>query len=130
AALIYGDGAITPAISVLSALEGLEIAAPGLKSYIVPLAVLVLAGLFILQPQGTARIGRAFGPIMALWFLVMAALGMHGIAQHPSVLLAVNPLHGIRFLGTHGHAGFLVLGGVFLCATGPEARSAYLDHFV
>src|SRR5215467_1429789 len=129
AALIYGDGAITPAISVLSALEGLEIAAPGLKPYIVPLAVLVLAALFILQPQGTARIGRAFGPIMALWFLVMAVLGVHGIAQHPSVLVAVNPLHGIRFLGTHGQAGFLVLGGVFLCVTGAEALYADMGHF-
>src|SRR5215813_7351918 len=124
AALIYGDGAITPAISVLSALEGLEIAAPGLKPYIVP-----LAALFILQPQGTARIGRAFGPIMALWFLVMAVLGIHGIAQHPSVLVAVNPLHGIRFLGTHGQAGFLVLGGVFLCVTGAEALYADMGHF-
>src|SRR5262249_59844992 len=95
AALIYGDGAITPAISVLSALEGLEIAAPGLKPYIVPLAVLGLAALFILQPQGTARLGRAFRAIMSLWFLVMAVLGVHGIAQHPSVLVAVNPLHGI-----------------------------------
>ena len=129
AALIYGDGAITPAISVLSALEGLEIAAPGLKPYIVPLAVLVLVGLFILQPQGTARIGRAFGPIMALWFLVIAVLGIHGIAQHPSVLVAVNPLHGIRFLSTQGHAGFLVLGGVFLCVTGAEALYADMGHF-
>ena len=85
AALIYGDGAITPAISVLSALEGLEIATPGLKSYVVPLAVLILAGLFIAQPQGTARIGRAFGPIMALWFLIMAVLGVNGIVQHASV---------------------------------------------
>jgi len=129
AALIYGDGAITPAISVLSALEGLEIATPGLKPYIVPLAVLVLAGLFVLQPQGTARIGRAFGPIMALWFLVMAILGIYGIAQHPSILFAVNPLHGIRFLGTQGHAGFLVLGGVFLCVTGAEALYADMGHF-
>jgi KUP system potassium uptake protein len=129
AALIYGDGAITPAISVLSALDGLEIAAPGLKPYIVPLAVLVLAALFILQPQGTARIGRAFGPVMALWFLVMAVLGIHGIAQHPSVLAAVNPLYAVRYLGTHGHAGFLVLGGVFLCVTGAEALYADMGHF-
>src|SRR6516164_6499918 len=121
AALIYGDGAITPAISVLSALEGLEVAAPTLQRYVVPLAVLVLAGLFLLQPQGTARIGRAFGPIMALWFLAMAALGIHGIAQHPAVLAAVNPLHAVSYLATHGHAGFLVLGGVFLCVTGAEA---------
>jgi KUP system potassium uptake protein len=129
AALIYGDGAITPAISVLSALEGLEIAAPGLKPYIVPLAVVVLAGLFVLQPQGTARIGRAFGPVMGVWFLVMAVLGIHGIAQHPSVVAAVNPLYGFRFLATHGHAGFLVLGGVFLCVTGAEALYADMGHF-
>jgi KUP system potassium uptake protein len=129
AALIYGDGAITPAISVLSALEGLEIAEPGLKAYVVPLAVLVLAGLFILQPQGTARIGRAFGPVMALWFLVMAILGINGIVQYPSVLTAVNPLHAIRYLATHGHTGFLVLGGVFLCVTGAEALYADMGHF-
>lgn len=129
AALIYGDGAITPAISVLSALEGLEIAEPGLKAYVVPLAVLVLAGLFILQPQGTARIGRAFGPVMALWFLVMAILGINGIVQYPSVLTAVNPLHAVRYLATHGHAGFLVLGGVFLCVTGAEALYADMGHF-
>jgi KUP system potassium uptake protein len=95
AALIYGDGAITPAISVLSALEGLEIMAPGLKTYVLPLAVVILAGLFIAQPQGTARIGRAFGPIMALWFLIMAVLGLRGIAEHPSVLAAINPLYAI-----------------------------------
>jgi KUP system potassium uptake protein len=129
AALIYGDGAITPAISVLSALEGLEIAAPLLKPYIVPLAVVVLAGLFVLQPQGTARIGRAFGPVMAVWFLVMTVLGIHGIVQHPSVLAAVNPLYGFRFLAVHGHAGFLVLGGVFLCVTGAEALYADMGHF-
>jgi KUP system potassium uptake protein len=129
AALIYGDGAITPAISVLSALEGLETAAPGLKPYIVPLAVLVLGGLFVLQPQGTARIGRTFGPVMAIWFLVMAGLGIYGIAQHPSVLAAVNPLYGFRFLAMHGHAGFLVLGGVFLCVTGAEALYADMGHF-
>src|SRR5215470_13788882 len=129
AALIYGDGAITPAISVLSALEGLEMAAPALKDYVVPLAVVVLAGLFLLQPQGTARIGRTFGPIMSLWFLAMAALGIHGIAQHPSVLTAVNPLHAVRYLATHGQSGFLVLGGVFLCVTGAEALYADMGHF-
>jgi KUP system potassium uptake protein len=120
AALIYGDGAITPAISVLSALEGLEIAAPLLKPYIVPLAVVVLAGLFVLQPQGTARIGRAFGPVMAVWFLVMTVLGIHGIVQHPSVLAAVNPLYGFRFLAVHGHAGFLVWAASSSALRGPR----------
>jgi KUP system potassium uptake protein len=129
AALIYGDGAITPAISVLSALEGLEIAAPGLKAYVVPLAVLVLATLFFFQRQGTARIGRAFGPIMAVWFVTMAALGIAGIAQHPSVLAALSPHYAIGYLFHHGYAAFLVLGGVFLCVTGAEALYADMGHF-
>jgi KUP system potassium uptake protein len=129
AALIYGDGAITPAISVLSALEGLEIVAPGLKTYVLPLAVVILAGLFIAQPQGTARIGRAFGPVMALWFLTMAVLGIHGITQHPSVLAAINPLYAVHYLKIGGYAGFLVLGGVFLCVTGAEALYADMGHF-
>jgi KUP system potassium uptake protein len=129
AALIYGDGAITPAISVLSALEGLEIATPSLKSYVVPLAIVILAGLFIAQTQGTARIGRAFGPIMAIWFLVIALLGIAGIVQHPSVLAAINPLYAIGYLATGGHTGFLVLGGVFLCVTGAEALYADMGHF-
>jgi KUP system potassium uptake protein len=129
AALIYGDGAITPAISVLSALEGLEIAAPGLNAYVVPLAVLVLATLFVFQRQGTARIGRAFGPIMAVWFLTMAALGIAGIAQHPAVLAALSPHYALRYLFHHGYAAFLVLGGVFLCVTGAEALYADMGHF-
>jgi KUP system potassium uptake protein len=129
AALIYGDGAITPAISVLSALEGLEIATPSLAPYVVPLAVLILAGLFILQPQGTAWIGRAFGPVMIVWFVIMALLGINGIAQHPSVLVALSPLYAVRYLGAHGHTGFLVLGGVFLCVTGAEALYADMGHF-
>jgi KUP system potassium uptake protein len=129
AALIYGDGAITPAISVLSALEGLQIAAPGLKSYILPLASLVLATLFVFQRQGTARIGRAFGPIMALWFVSMAVLGIAGIAERPSVLAALSPHHALRYLLNHGYAAFLVLGGVFLCVTGAEALYADMGHF-
>jgi KUP system potassium uptake protein len=129
AALIYGDGAITPAISVLSALEGLEIAAPGLNAYVVPLAVLVLAALFVFQRRGTAQIGRAFGPIMAVWFLTMAALGIAGIAQHPSVLAALSPHHAMGYLFHHGYAAFLVLGGVFLCVTGAEALYADMGHF-
>jgi KUP system potassium uptake protein len=129
AALIYGDGAITPAISVLSALEGLNIAVPGLRSYILSAAVGVLIALFVIQPLGTARIGKAFGPIMALWFLAIAALGVWGIARHPAVLAAVNPLHGLRYLVSHGYASFLVLGGVFLCVTGAEALYADMGHF-
>jgi len=110
---------------VLSALEGLEIAAPGLKAFVVPIAMLVLVGLFALQPQGTARIGWAFGPVMALWFLTLALLGINGIVQHPSVLAALNPLFAVRYLGTHGLAGFFVLGGVASSGNGgiPNALS-------
>jgi KUP system potassium uptake protein len=129
AALIYGDGAITPAISVLSALEGLDIATPALHPYILPGAVVILVALFAIQPQGTARIGRAFGPIMALWFLSIGVLGVWGIVRHPAVLLALNPIHGIRYLASHGFESFLVLGGVFLCVTGAEALYADMGHF-
>lgn len=129
AALIYGDGAITPAISVLSALEGLEMVIPDSQPYILPLTVAVLLALFLLQPFGTARIGKIFGPVMALWFLAIAALGVRGIVQHPSVLLALNPTYGIAFLFSNGYTSFLVLGGVFLCVTGAEALYADMGHF-
>ncbi len=129
AALIYGDGAITPAISVLSALEGMGQIAPGLGAAVVPCAVAILLALFAIQPQGTARIGKAFGPIMLVWFVVMAALGVYGVAQHPSVLAAINPLYGLEFLVSGGMTGFLVLGGVFLCVTGAEALYADMGHF-
>jgi KUP system potassium uptake protein len=129
AALIYGDGAITPAISVLSALEGLNIAAPGFEHYVLPCAVVILAGLFAVQPLGTARIGAAFGPIMAVWFLTIGVLGLWGIAKEPSVLLALNPLYGVRLLASNGYGGFLVLGGIFLCVTGAEALYADMGHF-
>ncbi|HXZ03069.1 MAG TPA: potassium transporter Kup [Stellaceae bacterium] len=129
AALIYGDGAITPAISVLSALEGLEIATPAFHPYILPASVVILVLLFALQPQGTARIGRAFGPVMALWFLVIALLGLAGIWRHPAVLAALDPRHGVAYLLSGGFTGFLVLGGVFLCVTGAEALYADMGHF-
>lgn len=129
AALIYGDGAITPAISVLSALEGLEMAIPESQPYILPLTVAVLLAVFLIQPFGTARIGKIFGPVMALWFLAIAALGVRGIVQHPSVLLALNPAYGIAFLFSNGYTSFLVLGGVFLCVTGAEALYADMGHF-
>jgi len=129
AALIYGDGAITPAISVLSALEGLEIVIPESQPYILPLTVLMLLALFLIQPFGTARIGKIFGPVMALWFFTLAALGVWGIIQHPSVLLALNPWYGIAFLFSNGFTSFLVLGGVFLCVTGAEALYADMGHF-
>lgn len=129
AALIYGDGAITPAISVLSALEGLNIVAPSLHHYVLPLTVLILFALFALQPAGTARIGRAFGPIMAIWFLTMAVLGVWGIVKHPAILWALNPYYAFHYLLHSGAAGFLVLGGVFLCVTGAEALYADMGHF-
>lgn len=129
AALIYGDGAITPAISVLSALEGLEMVFPESQPYILPLTVAVLLALFLIQPFGTARIGKIFGPVMAVWFLAIAALGVRGIVQHPSVLLALNPAYGIAFLFSNGYTSFLVLGGVFLCVTGAEALYADMGHF-
>ena len=129
AALIYGDGAITPAISVLSALEGLKIAAPGLGHHALRGALFILVALFALQPLGTAWIGRAFGPVMALWFVCMAVLGVEGILQHPGVIAAIDPLYGLSYLVSHGLAGFLVLGGVFLCVTGAEALYADMGHF-
>jgi KUP system potassium uptake protein len=129
AALIYGDGAITPAISVLSALEGMEQVAPTLQTYVLPLAVIVLIGLFAIQPLGTAQIGRAFGPVMLVWFAVMALLGVYGIAQHPSVFVALNPYYGLKYLFSGGLTSFLVLGGVFLCVTGAEALYADMGHF-
>jgi KUP system potassium uptake protein len=129
AALIYGDGAITPAISVLSALEGLDMATPAFQPYIVPMAVAILLALFAIQSQGTARIGRLFGPIMLLWFAAMALMGISGIVQHPQVFAALNPLYGLSFLFSHGATGFLVLGAVFLCVTGAEALYADMGHF-
>ena len=129
AALIYGDGAITPAISVLSALEGLDIVTSTFRPYILPAAVVILVALFAIQPLGTTRIGNAFGPIMALWFLVLAMLGLWGIVQHPTVLFAIDPRAGFAYLRTGGQTGFLALGGVFLCVTGAEALYADMGHF-
>ncbi|HLG86823.1 MAG TPA: KUP/HAK/KT family potassium transporter [Alphaproteobacteria bacterium] len=129
AALIYGDGAITPAISVLSALEGLSIATPAFERFVLPLSVLVLVGLFTFQKQGTARIGGAFGPIMILWFVVIGILGISGIIRHPGVLAAIDPRYGLAYLSSSGTTGFLVLGSVFLCVTGAEALYADMGHF-
>jgi KUP system potassium uptake protein len=129
AALVYGDGAITPAISVLSAVEGLNIAAPSLQAYVVPIAVAILATLFAVQPLGSARIGATFGPVMTLWFVSIAALGLWGIAQDPSVMRAINPYYGLHFLAEARLRSFLVLGGIFLCVTGAEALYADMGHF-
>jgi len=127
-ALIYGDGAITPAISVLSAVEGLKIAAPHVAPYILPASIMIMLGLFSIQSQGTTRIGWIFGPVMALWFVVIGLLGLWGIIQHPGVLVAFNPYFGLHYLVTGGSTGFLVLGGVFLAVTGAEALYADMGH--
>ena len=128
AALIYGDGVITPAISVLSALEGVNVVTSAFKPYVMPMAVGILLALFAVQKLGTAKIGAAFGPIMLLWFVVIAILGLRGIAHHPAVIGAIDPRYAIAFLAHSGAVGFLVLGGVFLCITGAEALYADMGH--
>jgi KUP system potassium uptake protein len=129
AALIYGDGVITPAISVLSAIEGVNVVTESLKPYVMPMAVVILLALFSAQRFGTEKIGRAFGPVMLLWFLVIALLGVASILKHPQVIAAVDPRYAIRFMAASGRTGFLVLGGVFLCITGGEALYADMGHF-
>src|SRR5271170_2211210 len=129
AALLYGDGAITPAISVLSALEGIKAPVPEFAPYVLPLTVVILIAVFGLQPQGSARIGKLFGPVMTVWFLTIGVLGLSGIQRHPGVLAAFDPRYGLAYLFGHGMTGFLVLGGVFLCATGAEALYADMGHF-
>ncbi len=128
-ALLYGDGMITPAISVLSAVEGLEIAAPRLEAFIVPITIAILIGLFVVQKRGTGGIGTVFGPITFVWFITIATLGVSHIIHSPSVLAAINPWYGVHFLASHGQRGLLVLGGVFLAVTGGEALYADLGHF-
>jgi KUP system potassium uptake protein len=130
AALFYGDCIITPAISVLSAVEGLEIATPVFKPYIVPIAAGILAGLFILQSRGTARIGKLFGPIMIIWFAVIGVAGLPHIFKTPEVLQALNPAYGLELITKHGWTGFHVLGSVFLVLTGAEALYADEGHFL
>jgi KUP system potassium uptake protein len=129
AALIYGDGVITPSISVLSALEGVNVVTASLKPYVLPIAVAVLVGLFTAQRFGTATIGRAFGPVMLVWFVVIGVLGLMGVIRHPMVLAAIDPSHGLRLLFASPASALLLLGGVFLCATGGEALYADMGHF-
>jgi len=129
AALLYGDGTLTPAISVLSAIEGLKIATPLFHPYIVPITIAILVLLFLIQHRGTARVGALFGPVMVLWFAVLALLGIRGIAMAPEVLGALNPLHAFRFFVRDGWNGVQVLGAVFLVVTGGEALYADMGHF-
>ncbi|WP_018078468.1 potassium transporter Kup [Thiobacillus denitrificans] len=129
ASLFFGDSLITPAISVLSAVEGLEMGAPVLHPFIVPLALGILVGLFVIQRHGTAAIGRLFGPAMLLWFTVLGLLGLLGILRNPQVLAALSPVYALHFFATHGVAGFLILGAVVLAITGAEALYADMGHF-
>ncbi len=129
AALFYGESVVTPAISVLSAVEGLEIATPALKTYVIPVTLGVLLVLFVFQKKGTAGLGALFGPVMMLWFATLAVLGVINIAATPGVLLALDPFHGLSFLGTHPVIGFFSLGGVVLVLTGTEALYADMGHF-
>ncbi|MGH8396863.1 MAG: potassium transporter Kup [Gammaproteobacteria bacterium] len=129
AAMLYGDAMVTPAISVLSAVEGLQVAAPTLHSYIIPITVVILFFLFAVQRFGTAKVGTAFGPLMLLWFLALALLGIRGIVAAPEVLWAVNPWYAVSFFHNNGFTGFLILSAVFLVTTGGEALYADLGHF-
>jgi KUP system potassium uptake protein len=129
AALFYGNAVITPALSVLSAVEGLEIAAPHLDAYVIPLSVVILIGIFVVQSRGTARVARYFGPVMVLWFAVIAIAGVVHLIANPVVLYAFNPIYGARFLFEHGIIGLITLGAVFLAVTGAEALYADLGHF-
>ena len=129
AALLYGDGIITPAISVLSAVEGIRVATTAFDHLVVPLAALILVGLFLIQRRGTGAVGSLFGPVTVVWFVVIAALGARSISATPRVLAALSPLHGAEFFARNGLAGFLVLGAVFLVVTGGEALYADMGHF-
>ena len=128
-ALFYGDAVITPALSVLSAIEGIKLVTATFEPYVVPLTVLILAALFAAQSRGTARVAAFFGPVMCIWFAVIAVAAIPAIMQHPEVLLALNPLHAVSFMLHHGIIGFITLGAVFLAVTGAEALYADLGHF-
>jgi len=129
ASLFYGDGVITPAISVLSAVEGLEVVTPGLKEYVLPLTLVLLIGIFVIQQRGTGEVGRYFGPVMALWFAVLGLSGIVHILQEPSVLIGLNPYWGIALIVSHPWKGFILLGAVVLAVTGGEALYADMGHF-
>ncbi|MFZ4551375.1 MAG: potassium transporter Kup [Aquabacterium sp.] len=128
-AIFFGDGVITPAVSVLSAVEGMEVAAPGLEKYVVPITLVVLTALFMVQKHGTSGIGKFFGPITTIWFLVVAVLGAMHIVENPAVLAAMNPLYALTFIYQHPGLAFIALGAVILCATGAEALYADMGHF-
>ena len=128
-ALFYGDAVITPALSVLSAIEGIKLVTMTFEHYVVPLTVIILVALFAVQSRGTARVAALFGPVMCIWFAVIAVAAVPQIARHPEVLLALNPFHAVSFMLHHGMIGFITLGAVFLAVTGAEALYADLGHF-
>ncbi len=128
-ALFYGDALITPAVSVLSAVEGIDVVAPAFKPYVVPLSLVILVGLFMLQARGTARVGRLFGPVMVVWFLVLGILGLWQIVKNPGVLVALNPLYGIHLIADRGFGIFWAFGSIVLAVTGAEALYADMGHF-
>ena len=127
--MLLGDGIITPAISVLSAVEGIDVASSALQRYVVPIALVVLIALFLLQSRGTERVGRLFGPVMVLWFVAIGILGLRALLPEPGILWAIDPRHALAFAGRHGIAGFTILGGVVLAITGVEALYTDLSHF-
>ncbi len=129
AAMFYGDGMVTPAISVLSAVEGLEVITPAFKSFVIPITMIVLFVLFFVQRSGTAKVGAFFGPVMMLWFTVLALLGLHNIVEHPGILLAINPVYGIEFLLENKAMSLIAMGNVVLAVTGAEALYADMGHF-
>ena len=128
-AIFFGDGVITPAISVLSAVEGLKVAAPALDTWVVPITLVVLTALFMFQRRGTEKVGKLFGPVMVVWFVVIAILGLVHIASHPAILQALSPHHALRFVLGHPGIAFIALGAVVLCVTGAEALYADMGHF-
>jgi KUP system potassium uptake protein len=129
AGLFYGDGVITPAISVLSAVEGLDLVSPAFTKYVIPLTLVILFGLFLVQKHGTTGIGKFFGPIMLLWFAVIAGMGVVQIVDNPAVLWALSPHYALGFMFNHPHITFIILGAVVLCVTGGEALYADMGHF-
>ncbi len=129
ACMFYGDAVITPAISVLSAVEGLEIAAPSLARFVLPITIVILIVLFWMQKSGTAKVGRLFGPVMVIWFVILGVLGVYNIIAAPEIVQAINPYYGIRFIHTHALQAYIVLGSVFLVLTGAEALYADMGHF-
>ena len=129
ACMFYGDAIITPAISVLSAVEGMEVISHDLTRYIIPVTIVILMGLFLIQKTGTAVVGNLFGPVMLIWFVVIGLMGIYQVIDNPQIFAAINPLYAIQFMEEHALQGFIVLGAVFLVLTGAEALYADMGHF-